>query len=205
MKPLGICERCGSFEGRCRCGRGKVILDGKKREMVSKFLSGLLRHFPQSFGVKVDREGWARIEDVERVLMERYGVGRKEIELIVKFDPKGRFEIRGDMIRARYGHSIDVNVKWSEEGRIPKILYHGTHPSNVESIMSKGILPMKRKEVHMSATLQEAMEVGKRYHPKPAILAIDAEGMMREGYEIRKKGRVYTTDYVPPKFIRRVI
>ena len=205
MKPLGFCERCGDFEDRCRCGRGRIVLDGKKRELVSKFLSGLLRHFPHSFGIEVDRDGWAKLDDVERVLMERHGVGRREIELIVKFDPKGRFEIKGDRIRAKYGHSIDVNVKWSEGGRIPKILYHGTHPSNVDSIMVKGILPMKRREVHMSATLQEAIEVGKRYHPKPAVLAIDAEGMIREGYEIRRKGRVYTTDYVPPKFIRRVL
>jgi putative RNA 2'-phosphotransferase len=205
MKPLGICKNCGEFEGSCRCGKGKIILDGKRREQISKFLSGLLRHFPHSFGIKIDPEGWANIEDVERVLADRYGAGRREIELIVKFDPKGRFEIRNGKIRARYGHSINVNVNWSERGEIPPVLYHGTHPSNVDSILKLGLLPMKRKEVHLSSTIEEAMEVGRRYHPKPAVLAIDAIGLMKSGIEVRKKGKVYTTDYVPPKFIRRII
>ena len=205
MKALGICENCGEFEENCNCGKGKIIIDGKKRMLISKFLSGLLRHFPHSFGIRIDKNGWADIREVETVLRERYGIGRKEIELIVKFDPKGRFEIKNNKIRARYGHSIDVNVDWSEEGEIPSILYHGTHPSNVNSILKVGLLPMKRREVHLSATIEDAIEVGKRYHPKPAVLAIDVKGLMKIGIKVRKKGKVYTTDYVPPNFIRRII
>ncbi len=205
MKPLGVCERCGEFEGRCECGRGRIVIDGRRRVTVSKFLSGLLRHYPQSFGVEVDGEGWADLKDVLRVLRERYGVGRRELELIVKFDPKGRFEIRGNRIRARYGHSINVNVKWSEDAEIPPTLYHGTHPANVPSIMREGLKPMRRREVHLSGSVEDALEVGRRHHSNPAVLVIDAKGMMEEGLEIRKKGRVYTTDFVPPKFIRRLL
>jgi len=205
MKPLGICERCGEFEGKCKCGRGRILLDGKRRVMISKFLSGLLRHFPDSFGLKLDDEGWARLEDVLRIVGERYGVGRKEVELIVKFDPKGRFELRDDRIRAKYGHSVRVEVDWSESSEIPPILYHGTHPANVPSIMKEGLKPMRRREVHLSETLEDAVEVGRRHHPNPAVLAIDAKGMLRRGLKIRKKGRVYTTDFVPSEFIRRLL
>ncbi len=205
MKPLGVCERCGEFEGSCECGKGKILLDGRKREVVSKFLSGLLRHFPHSFGIDVDEEGWADLDRVVSVLMERYGVGRREVELIVRFDPKGRFEIRDGRIRAKYGHSINVRVDWSESSEIPPILYHGTDPANVPSILSKGLLPMKRREVHLSETVEDAIEVGRRHHPNPAVLVVDARGLIEAGFKVRKKGRVYTTDYVPPKFIRRLI
>ncbi len=205
MKPLGVCDKCGDFEGSCKCGRGKVLLDGKKRELVSKFLSRLLRHFPHSFGVEVDEGGWADLDKVVDVVKERHGVGKKEIELIVKFDPKGRFEIKNGKIRAKYGHSIKVKVDWSESSEIPPVLYHGTHPANVPSILKRGLLPMKRREVHLSETIQDAIEVGRRYHPNPAVLAIDAKGMIKAGFEIRKKGRVYTTDHVPPKFIKRIL
>jgi len=91
MKPLGVCDTCGEFEGSCKCGRGRVLRDGKKRDHDSKFLSGLLRHFPHSFGIEIDDEGWADLDRVAEVVKERHGVGRKEIELIVRFDPKGRF------------------------------------------------------------------------------------------------------------------
>ncbi len=205
MKPLGFCERCGKFEGSCKCGKGRILIDGKKRELVSKFLSGLLRHFPHSFGLKVDEEGWARLEDVERIVRERHGVGRREIELIAEFDPKGRFEIRDGRIRARYGHSIKVEVDWSEGSDIPSVLYHGTHPKNVESILKEGLRPMRRREVHLSETIGDAIEVGRRYHPNPAVLAIDAEKMLKDGLKVRKKGKVYTTDYVPPEYIKRII
>ncbi len=42
---LGICKRCGEFEGRCECGRGEILLKSEDRRRISKFLSGLLRHF----------------------------------------------------------------------------------------------------------------------------------------------------------------
>lgn len=205
MKPLGICGKCGYFEGTCKCGEGKVLLNGITRERISKFLSGLLRHFPSRFGIVVDKEGWASLESVEKVLKEKYGVGLKEMELIVFFDPKRRFQIEGDKIRARYGHSIDVDVKWSEDGEIPERLYHGTRPEVLDSILEKGIMPMKRKEVHLSSSVEEAIEVGKRYCQNPCVLEVDARSMIGRGIEIRKKGKVFTTDYVPPQFIRRVL
>ncbi len=205
MKSLGVCEKCGYFEGKCECGRGKVLLNGIMREKVSKFLSGLLRHFPSRFGVEVDAKGWADLKSVEKVVRERYGVGRKEIELIVFFDPKGRFQIDGDRIRARYGHSIDVDTKWSEGGQIPGRLYHGTRPEVLDSILEKGIMPMKRKEVHLSSSVEEAIEVGKRYCQNPCVLEVDARGMIDKGIEIRKKGRIFTTDHVPPEFIKKIL
>jgi len=64
---------------------------------------------------------------------------------------------------------------------------------------------MKRREVHLSETIQDAVEVGRRHHQNPAVLAIDARGMIKSGFKIRKKGRVYTTDYVPPKYIKRIL
>ncbi len=205
MKPLGICDNCGEFEGSCKCGKGRILLDGKKRELVSKFLSGLLRHFPHSFGIDVDEEGWAKLDEVAEVVKDRHGVGMREIELIVRFDPKGRFEIKDGKIRAKYGHSINIRVDWSESTKIPPVLYHGTHPANVQSILKRGLLPMKRREVHLSETIQDAIEVGRRHHPNPAVLAIDTKRMIEAGFKIRKKGKVYTTDYVPPKYIKRIL
>ena len=204
MEPLGICETCGEFEGRCGCGKGRIILDGAKREKVSKFLSGLLRHFPGSFGVEVDRDGWADLREVSRILMRRYGLEPDAVSLIVKFDPKGRFELKDGKIRARYGHTIEVRTEWGEVSadEVPPKLYHGTAPENLNSILEKGLLPMRRKEVHLSESVKDALEVGKRRSRTPVILEIDAEKLVKSGIRIRRKGRVYTVSRVPPEFIR---
>ncbi|MBO8180152.1 MAG: RNA 2'-phosphotransferase [Archaeoglobus sp.] len=201
---LGICKRCGEFEGKCECGKGEVLIKSEDRKKVSKFLSGLLRHFARDFGITLNEEGWAELNDVLKVLKERYGVGRKQIELIVKFDPKKRFEIKNGRIRARYGHSIEVKTDWSEEGEIPKKLYHATSHKNLSSILKLGLLPMKRLEVHMCSSPREAIEVGKRHSSNPVLLEIDAEGLMKRGIKVRKKGKVYTADFVPPEFLRVV-
>ena len=204
MESLGICEACGEFEGRCGCGKGRIILNGAKRKLISKFLSGLLRHFPQSFGIQVDKDGWADLNEVSKVIVNRYGVGRDVIDLIVKFDPKGRFEVRDGKIRARYGHTIDVETDWGQipVSRIPPKLYHGTSPENLQSILERGLLPMKRKEVHLSESIEEALEVGKRYSRTPIILEIDTGKLVKAGIPVRKKGRVYTVPHVPPELIR---
>lgn len=199
---LGICKRCGEFEGSCECSKGEVLSKSEDRKKVSKFLSGLLRHFGRDFGVRLDEDGWAELRDVLKILSERYGVGRKHVELIVKFDPKGRFELKNGRIRAKYGHSVEVRTDWSEGGEIPEKLYHATSPENLNSILKTGLLPMRRREVHMCSSPQEAIEVGKRHSSNPVLLEIDAKGLMQDGIEVRRKGKVYTVDFVPPKFIR---
>jgi len=173
--------------------------------VIGKFLSGLLRHFPHKFGIKLDKFGWADLDEVAKVIATKYGIEKDEamklIEKTVKQDEKGRFELKNGKIRAKYGHSVKVETRWSDGGEIPKILYHGTSRKAIQSILKEGILPMKRREVHLSSTYSEAFEVGKRYDRYPVVLRVNARKMIENGYEIRKKGKVFTTDYVPPEYI----
>lgn len=198
---LGYCEECGYFEGKCRCGKGKIILRSGQRVKVSKFLSGLLRHFAPDFNLNIDSKGWIDINEVAKIVKEKYGAGIKEIELIAEFDPKGRFQIMNKKIRARYGHSIDISTDWTESQEIPPVLYHATDPRKLNAILEKGILPMSRREVHMCIGPQDAIEVGKRHSTKPVLLEINAQKMVQDGYKIKKKGNIYTSDLVPPQYI----
>ena len=179
-----------------------------KRIKVSKFLSGLLRHFPEKYGLKVDPYGWVDLESVAEVVAKRYGLTKSQalklIKELEKTDAKKRFEIKEGRIRARYGHSIKVETKWSEEGEIPTVLYHGTSRSSLNSILKEGLLPIKRREVHLSKSVKDAIEVGKRHDKNPVVLKIRADEMIKEGYQIRKKGEVFTADFVPPKYIEVV-
>ena len=206
MKPVGYCSQCGFFEGEtCRCGKGKILLTAERRLKISKFLSGLLRHFGEEFGLKIDKNGWVELKEIERLFKKRYNIGLLEIRAIVETDTKQRFEIKDGKIRTRYGHSNKrINPKWSEGGNIPRKLYHGTAPQNVNAILKEGLKPMKRLEVHMAPDIKTARDTGKRHHPYPVIFEIDTNCLKRNGLEIRKKGKVFTCDWVPPECLRLV-
>ncbi len=101
----------------------------------------------------------------------------EELRKIVATNNKQRYEFSEDMtrIRARQGHSIQVDVELAE-ATPPDLLYHSTAKAIVESIMSQGILKGKQLYVHLSTTIDMATKVGER-HGEPVILAIDAKRM----------------------------
>jgi len=80
---------------------------GSNKFMVlSKFMSFVLRHKPQNFGLVPDQYGFVEVEDLLNVLKNRYkNIQSSDIEAVVQSCPKKRFEIMGQKIRARYGHS----------------------------------------------------------------------------------------------------
>lgn len=79
---------------------------------ASKFLSLVLRHQPDVIGLSLDAEGWADIDALIRLAEERKPLTRALIEAVVENNNKQRFAISddGQRIRARQGHSIDVDL-----------------------------------------------------------------------------------------------
>lgn len=120
-------------------------------------------------------------------------------------DPKGRFELKENAIRARYGHAKRLGVKIDyQEDEERKILYHGTSAVNLKSILEEGIKPMKRHMVHLAASIQDAIETALRKDRNIVIFEINAEKLRKEGFKIYKASdRIYVTSYVPPSAIRR--
>jgi len=56
--------------------------------------------------------------------------------------------------------------------------------------------------VHLSASVEDAIEVGKRRTDRPVVLRIDAKAALAEGVRIEKAtDRVYVADFIPPEFI----
>jgi len=53
----------------------------------------------------------------------RYKWSNKEkLYSIIESDEKGRYEIKGNKIRARYGHSVDVDLDYDENTQ-PELYY----------------------------------------------------------------------------------
>ncbi|NVJ92622.1 MAG: RNA 2'-phosphotransferase [Methylocystaceae bacterium] len=174
-------------------------------DQISKFLSFVLRHKPDAIGLKLDENGWANIDElIEKSSNEETGpeLTKGLICRVVENNKKKRFAISEDgrCIRANQGHSIRVNLELQPQ-LPPEILYHGTASRFLKSILAEGLKAGKRQHVHLSADMETAEEVGKRYG-KPVILKINAQVMNEKGYQFfLSENGVWLTDFVPIAFI----
>lgn len=188
------CPICG--------GTGSIVLEQDRRVQLSKLLSGALRHFPEDLDLDPDKNGWVESDELVSAASSRYSwADSEEVKALIKTDPKHRFELRGDRVRATYGHSIEVDLD-RDLGETPDVLYHGTAPENLDPIKSKGIQPMGRREVHLSPSRREAVQVGQRHSSSPAVVKVDAKRMRDDGFGIDQRSpTVYTVSRVPPQYI----
>ena len=99
----------------------------EKYKQKSIELAYLLRHDKD---YSFDEHGWREVSD----LIDNYGYSIELLKDIVENNNKKRYEFSedGNYIRARQGHSIDVDVEL-EESTPPDILYHGTSSDAVPS------------------------------------------------------------------------
>nr|8TFI_A Chain A, Probable RNA 2'-phosphotransferase [Pyrococcus horikoshii OT3]8TFX_A Chain A, Probable RNA 2'-phosphotransferase [Pyrococcus horikoshii OT3]8TFY_A Chain A, Probable RNA 2'-phosphotransferase [Pyrococcus horikoshii OT3] len=176
------------------------------RFKVSKLMAYILRHSPWEFGLEPDEEGFVSIEELVNAVRKVYPwVTEEYIREIVERDEKGRYEIRGNKIRARYGHSYPVILR-HEEDKESKVLYHGTVRRNLKGIMREGIKPMKRQYVHLSINYEDAYNTGMRHGEDVVVLIIDAECLRNKGYKILKAGKkVRIVKHVPVDCISGIL
>ena len=128
--------------------------------------------------------------------------GEQELEEIVETNDKKRYEFSDDKkkIRARQGHSIEVDVEL-EEKTPPDILYHGTATKFLESIYKNGINSGNRLYVHLSNDEDTAKKVGSR-HGTPYVLKIDANRMFNDGNKFYLSNNdVWLTKFIDKKYI----
>lgn len=182
-------------------------LPERVRVRLSRRIAGLLRHYGPRYGLVVDREGWARIEDVVEALHRIPGyewVGVDDILEVARLDDKGRYEVRGGMIRARYGHSMPgVRPAYERGGPPTGKLYHGTPLANLESILSRGLLPGRRHYVHLTTTPRLAVETGRRHGRPVAVLEVDVSCLEERGIPVyRATSHIYLAPRVPPECLR---
>lgn len=163
-------------------------------------MSYLLRHNPEN--LNMDRNGFVSLKELLKKLNERFQVDEKLIREIIEKSDKKRFEVVGDKIRAIYGHTLPVEIQF-EEDKTTRRLYHGTTAEAASEILKTGLKPMKRRWVHLSPTMEIAMEAGLRRTRKPVILEIDAEAARKDGIRFyRATDKVYLCKHLPPKYIR---
>ncbi len=171
----------------------------------SKFMSYILRHNPETFNLKLDKDGWLKIEDLVKASEQHtFNLTKEKINYIVNKCKKQRFQISEDQnsIRAVQGHSnTEVDIQFSTNFELPDVVFHGTTVEFLPFIKEEGLKKMNRQYVHLSFEEKTAFKVGKR-HGEPVILKIDAKRMKAEGFNFYlSENNVILTDNVPVSFI----
>lgn len=173
-------------------------------KQLSKFLSLILRHKAEEFGLTLDSEGFSDLDAVWEQIQKKYGKRYTPADLdslLTNVEGgKQRFERRDNLIRALYGHSAVTEIEY-EAVTPPNILYHGTPTTALNSIRKHGLIPQKRQYVHLSTNTARASDVAGR-HGKPVLLRVKALEAHDAGLIFyRPEPQHYLIKAVPPEYI----
>jgi putative RNA 2'-phosphotransferase len=173
-------------------------------EQKSKLLARWLRHRPDAIGLTLDNHGWAVIAELlAKAAAAGAPITREELMRVVIENDKQRFSLSPDglRIRAAQGHSIRLDLKLAVKAP-PSVLYHGTVSKFLAAIRKQGFLPGTRRDVHLSATKETAMDVGAR-RGAPVVLIIETYPLVRGGFQFRcADNGVWLVPNVPPQYLR---
>lgn len=197
------CQKHGFFRGdNCSCGeQGILVLNDNQVERLGRFISGALRHFPDDLGLAMNQHGWVDVDVLCDAMGTRYKWSNKEkLFSIIESDEKNRYEIQGRKIRARYGHSVFVDLDFPENS-LPQI-YYGASREEVDILLEKGIKPLKQRYVHLSSSIEKAEEVARIHTENPVLIVIDAEGAQNHGVTMLKATEhIVLSEEIPPEYL----
>lgn len=180
-------------------------MDEARRVRLSKFLSYVLRHDPESIGLELEPGGWVQVEALlEAARAAGRRIGRDDLLNVIELSDKPRFELdpEGRAIRARYGHSVAVELD-RQPTEPPEFLFHGTAKRFLGAILEHGLRARGRTWVHLSPDLATARQVGAR-HGQPIALRVAAGRMWEGGHQFYRAGPgVWLTETVPPDFLEQ--
>jgi putative RNA 2'-phosphotransferase len=193
-----LCPACNA--------EGRFIMRTGERNSIARRLALVLRHAPEKFDLEMDINGWVDVKDI--VLQFKKQGGKRNhwlrphhLSAIVETDPKGRYDIRGNTIRATYGHTVEIEIDLPTDN-IPDALYYPCDPVETENLLEVGISPSGRSHVHLSASIKTAAEAGHVHFALPTILEVDTAQMIAAGETIWHAGiTVYLTDNTPAKYL----
>ncbi len=208
---LKECAQHGYFRAEtCPvCGQpGKFLMNDRELDHLGRILTGILRHFPDRYGLEIDPRGWVSLPQIVRAVSQKHPayhwLRTQHLVAIAETDSKGRYEVRDDRVRATYAHTVDVDLDLPTEN-IHDQLYYPVTEAEVAIVLEVGLKPSDRKKVHLSKTASDAHSAGSVRAPGPVLRAVDALRARTDGIVIMRAGKtVFLVDQVPADYLRRI-
>lgn len=152
---------------------------------LQRTVAHALRHAPEYYFLEMDSCGWVDFDHL--LLALRYhrrswlGLTRSDLQRVIKkAQGWAQFEIKGNRIRALYGHSLDL-PEVACMALPPYVLYHGTCGSLRDAIRVEGLRPMNRTRVQLSSNWNYSFNVAHAKAIRPMVLSIRARDAADSG------------------------
>jgi len=144
--------------------------------------------------------GWTSNKLCQVVASRHRWADRELIVALVSSDSKHRYEIRGDKVRARYGHSVDVQLD-HPENRLAR-LYYGASEEEADRILEIGIKPASQRYVHLSTTPEKAWHVATFRTGNPRVIQVDAAAAQASGVKMMTvSDDIVISEMIPAGFL----
>lgn len=170
---------------------------GPGRVRLSKSIAYRLRH---DSTLARDDGGWSELIDVQDALKGR--VSLDEIAAVATHRGEERFEFQAGRIRAKYGHSVPVDLRYVPQNAQHGYLFHASPWSEAGAILNRkaGIQPMGRVFVHLTDEVREAVRAGVR-KGRPLVYGVllnSGDGVLRAA------GHTFLSGPIPVRRLRVV-
>lgn len=207
---LKECSQHGYFRAEtCPvCGQpARFLMNDRELDHLGRVMTGILRHFPDKYGLTLSPQGWVELPKLVQAISSHHRgyhwLRVHHLVAIAESDPKGRYEVRDDRVRATYGHTLEVALDLPTDN-IPDELYYPVTSEEAAIVLEVGLKPSDRRKVHLSKTAGDAHAAGAVRTPEPVILAVDTKKARAQGIVIMQAGKtVYLVDQVPAEFLSR--
>lgn len=179
----------------------------KKLKKLQRYLVYVLRHNPKELNLELGAEGFVTIHELLENLKKQNRHREVTAEMIHQVvqgqTNKQRLEIQGEKIRCRYGHSDSATPEIEyEPAEPPDRLYHGTPLANLESIQEMGLVPGKRKYVHLTTSAKLARGVGERHDREVVVLEVLCDKARERGLLFyNPEAQIWLVSFLPPEFL----
>jgi len=174
----------------------------ERRIRLSKFLSLVLRHRPEEVGLVLDPQGRVPLETLVQALRAHgwEDLRPEEVVEVARLDAR-RFQLEDGLIRARYGHSINLQQP-GPAVRPPEWLYYPLPAADQERVRAEGLRPRERQYVHLCLTPQEAAHLLERRGTAGEVLPVLARRAHAAGVPFyQATEHLYLAPRVPPEFL----
>jgi putative RNA 2'-phosphotransferase len=149
----------------------------------------------------MDSRGWVDLTKLGQVVQNRHHWASKELVIaLVESDSKQRYEILNDKVRARYGHSVNVELD-HPENKLP-MLYYGASEEEADRILEIGLKSASQKYVHLSTTPEKAWHVATFRTGNPRVIQADAALAKADGVKMMTvNDDIVISETIPARFL----
>ena len=167
-------------------------------KQLSKFISYILGHNPDEFGLVLDQDGFIKIKELLKAITEEDGwkyVRRSHIDEILITMPGPPVEIKENLIRAKIHGALP---KPKPAQNLPRLLYTCVRKKAYPAVLDKGIYPTGYNQVILSSSREMAERIGKRTDQTPILITILAQKSAADGVVFYQAGNsIYLAESIP--------